>query len=559
MKKILFFILSITIFTNCSLEMLPETELSDAGFWKSEKELRGACNRLYENSLLDGFSHDRRSDELVATGADGISNGSRSIPATSDDWKKPYDRIYVSNNIIDKSANTGLQENIRNRWIAEAHFFRAYNYFILVKRYGGVPLILKSFDDPNDPEAFKGRNTLEEVIAQCYADLEFAAQYLPTRASLPEADWGRVTRSAALAMTARIGLYIGTLTKYHNLSGSDSKAHLKKSIDAFELLAKEGHNLYPDFQKLFTMDGEGSANKENIFVRIYGPNGAPTVYHGNSRGMENAVSLTRQMVDQFLYIDGLPREKSALKPAVETSFNSALEKRDPRLTMTVFSLDEEAFKGPYQPFANQHGNGYSLKKGFMIDQWNTTNREYVDKMLIRYGEMLVTYAEALYEYNNTITDAQLDATVNLLRARAGFKNATNVVVKLTNDFVTSNGLNMLDEIRRERTVELIDEGFRYDDIIRWKIAEKVLPVDMIGAKLVDSEVQSGKRENLKTRLTDANGKLNGKQVYDQPDMYVIELAESRKFDPAKDYLYPIPVNEIALTNNAITQNPGWDK
>jgi hypothetical protein len=227
--------------------------------------------------------------------------------------------------------------------------------------------------------------------------------------------------------------------------------------------------------------------------------------------------------------------------------------------MTVFSLDEEAFKGPYQPFANQHGNGYSLKKGFMIDQWNTTNREYVDKMLIRYGEMLVTYAEALYEYNNTITDAQLDATVNLLRARAGFKNATNVVVKLTNDFVTSNGLNMLDEIRRERTVELIDEGFRYDDIIRWKIAEKVLPVDMIGAKLVDSEVQSGKRENLKTRLTDANGKLNGKQVYDQPDMYVIELAESRKFDPAKDYLYPIPVNEIALTNNAITQNPGWDK
>lgn len=549
--------LLVMLMASCELDRLPETDYTDANFWKTENDLKSACLRLYENGQLDGFSHDRRSDELVATTSDNISTGSREVPSKSDDWKKPYDRIYISNNIIDKSVATPITDEAKSRWIAEARFFRAYNYFILVKRYGDVPLILKSFDNANDPDIFKGRDKREDVIAQCYEDLDYAAQYLPTRATLPAGQWGRATRSAALAMTARIGLYIGTLTKYHNLEGN-ATAHFKRSIDACELLMKEGHELYPDFRKLFYMDGQGAGNKENVFVKVYGPDDAATVYHGNSRGMENLVSVTRQMVDLFLYSDGLPREKSPLKPAVETSFDSALENRDPRLKMTVFSKGEEAFKGPYVPFGNQHGNGYSLRKGFMIDQWNTTNREYVDKMLIRYGEMLITYAEALYEHNGAITDGQLDATVNKLRERVGFKTTDGKVVKLTNDFVAINGLSMIDEIRRERTVELLDEGFRYDDIIRWKIAEQVLPTYIIGAKFVDADTNKTRAE-LQTRLTDANGMLNGKKVYDQVDMYVIELADSRKFDPKKDYLYPVPLNEIALTDGAITQNPGWDK
>lgn len=549
MKKIsLLLLISVLFLTSCELNRMPETQFSDADFWKTEKDLRGACNRLYNE--LAGFSHDKRSDELVAVTTDGISTGHRDKESARADWSKPYTRIYVSNNIIDKSVYTQASEEAVNRWLAEARFFRAYNYFELVKKFGGVPLLLKSFDSTDDEEIFKGRNTREEVIAQCYEDLEFAAEWLPTHAKLPAADWGRVTRSSALALTARIGLYMGTLTKYHNLEGN-AKEHLKKSIDATELVMKEGHELYPDFQKLFYFDGEGAGNKENIFVKIYGPNGAPTTSHSNSRGMENSVSVTRQMVDLFLYEDGLPREKSPLRIEKETSFDDVFVKRDPRLEMTVFKIGEEAFKGPYQPFSNQHGYGYSLRKGFMLEEWSTTNKESVDKMLIRYGEVLITYAEALYEYNGAITDDQLDKTVNALRKRAQFD------VKLTNDFVTTNALNMLEEIRRERTVELLDEGFRYDDIIRWKIAEKVLPTDILGAKFVDNET-SKERLNLKDKLTDANGMLNGKKVCDQEDVYVIELGENRKFDPKKDYLYPIPTKEIALTNGNIKQNPGWE-
>jgi hypothetical protein len=552
MKKISFILIaSMLLFTGCELDRLPETTLTDVAFWKTENDLRGACNRLYEQ--LGGFWHDRRSDELVGTSADDTSSGSRSVPSSDDtNWRDPYRKIYISNNILLKADEAPLAENIKNRWLAEARFFRAYNYFGLVKRYGGVPLILQSFDTTDDPEIFKGRNTIEEVVAQCYEDLDFAGAWLPGHAVIAASsiDWGRVSRSSALALKARIGLYFGTLTKYHSLSG-DAKAHLKVTIDACEAVMKEGHSLFSDFQKLFYFEGEGPNNKENIFVKVYGPNGAPTTYHSNSRQMENSVSVTRQMVDLFLYSDGLPREKSSLKPTVETSFDSVFEDRDPRLSMTLFKIGEEAYKGAYQPFSNQHGNGYSLKKGFMLAQWETNSKEYVDKMIIRYAEVLVTYAEALYEYNGSITNEQLEKTINIMRSRVGFN------VKLTNEFVSANGLDMLEEIRRERTVEFIDENFRFDDIIRWKIAENVLPQYIVGAKFVDDET-SKSRGDLQARLTDTNGMLNGIKVYDQEGMYVIELKDSRRFDPKKDYLYPIPLNEIALTGNAITQNPGWE-
>lgn len=556
MKKLYILLLaSVVSFWGCDLDKLPETDFTDVVFWKSEKDVRAACNRMYDE--LRGFTymnntyHDSRADELVGTSPNNISAGNRDVPNTSgNDWNDIYTRIFTANNILAKSQGAALDEDVLNRWNAEAYFFRAYYHFLLVKLYGDAPMVLKAIENPTDPAMYVGRTPREEVIQQCYADLEFAAKWLPAKSKLSKTEWGRVTRSAALGMIVRIGLYEGTYSKYHNLGG-DYKAHLKKSIDAAEALKKEGHGLYPDFQSLFYFEGEGPDNPENVFVKVYGPNGdAGTIVHGHSRTMENSVSITRQMVDLFLYDDGLPREKSPLKITNEKSYDDALGNRDPRLKMTVFSLSEEAFKGPYIPFTNQSGNGYSIKKGFMLSEWTSLYKETVDNMIIRYAEILISYAEALYEYNGSITDDQLNETVNALRNRVKFN------AKLTNSFVTANNLNMLDEIRRERTVEFMDEGLRYDDIIRWRIAEKVLPTTIIGAKFVDSET-SKQRKDLANRLTDANGMLNGVKVSDQADMYVIELANTRKFNPARDYLYPIPLNEINMSNNKIEQNPNW--
>ena len=538
-------------FTSCELDRLPETTLSDNNFWQGETDLRGACNKLYVD--LPGFSHDTRADDIIGTAANSVSSGNWSVPSTAGDWTDPYKKIAVANNIIEKGEAAPLTDAQKNRWTAEAYFFRAYHYFDLVKKYGDVPLILKAFDTTDDPEIKSPRTPREEVIQQCYSDLRFAEENLPDIDDVKsDADWGRVSKSAARGMLVRIGLYEGTFSKYHGLS-SDSKSHLRVAIDAAERLISSGkHDLYPDFQKLFYFDGEGRQNPENVFVKIYGPNGASgVIVHSNSRGLENAVSVTRQTVDQFLYTDGLPREKTALR-VEETAHDSVFVNRDPRMAMTFFKKGEEAYKAGYNPFGNQHGNGYGIKKGFMLDEWNTSNKETVDKMIIRYAEILISYAEALYEYNGQITDSQLDQTINKIRERAGFD------VRLTNDFVAANGLSMIDEIRRERLVEFIDENLRYNDIIRWKIAEKVLPAAMLGLKYNDADELSTPRENIESRLTDANGMFNGKKVADEADIYVIEDAANRSFNTAKDYYYPVPTYEIATSEGSVTQNPGWN-
>lgn len=537
----------------CDLDLMPESTMTDAAYWNKESDLRTACNRFYQQmkGSLGGFEHDYRSDELRSTSANDVSDGSRTVPSTSGDWTDPYWRLFISNNILEKGARMDIPEETKNKYFAEARFFRAFHYFELVKRYGDVPLMMKAVDDTKDPVLEMPRNPREEVIQQCYDDLDFAIQWLP---DIDKVDaWGHVGRSAAQALMVRIGLYEGTHKKYHKTAGGDYKAHLKRAIDTAEALMKEKkHELYPDFEKLFTYDGEGRQNKEAIFVKIYGPNGAGSgenATHGNSRQMENAATLTRNMVDLFLYTDGLPREKSPLRIAAETAFNDVFLNRDPRLAMTAYQTGEEAYKGPLQSFAFREG--YNLKKGFILSDWSTTNKETIDKMIIRYAEVLISYAEALYEHNGSITDEQLDKTVNALRRRVGMP------AMLTNAFVTANGLDMLEEIRRERTVEFIDENKRYDDIIRWKTAEKVLPVDLLGARWSALE-SSGQVEDMVKRLTLAGGKFNGKQIYDQDSIYVLERAEDRRFDPAKDYLYPVPLTEITLSGNNVTQNPGWE-
>ena len=157
---------------SCELDRMPETTLADNNFWQSETDLRGACNKLYVD--LPGFSHDTRADDVIGTAANSTSSGNWNVPATANDWTQPYQKIAVCNNIIAKGEQAPLLDAQKNRWMAEAYFFRAYHYFDLVKKYGDVPLILKAFDSTSDPDIKMGRTPREEVIQQCYSDLAFA-------------------------------------------------------------------------------------------------------------------------------------------------------------------------------------------------------------------------------------------------------------------------------------------------------------------------------------------------------------------------------------------------
>ncbi len=559
-KKIYSLLICAVLASSCSLDREPETTLTDPTFWRTESDLRGACNRLYIDlpGFLDGRGHDLRSEELIGNTPDLISSGNRSVPEKAEDWTQPYNYIGVCNNIVVKGEKMTIAEAGKNRWIAEARFFRAYHYFELVKKYGDVPLVLKVFNNTTDPEIKKGRDPRETVIQQCYKDLEFAAQWLPEIDEVSDAaNWGRVSRSAALAMTTRIGLYEGTFIKYHKLTEGDSQAHLKKAIDAAETMiyTEKKHTLYPNFQNLFYFDGEGRQNKENILVKVYGPNGASNaiVYHNQSATKATQATITRQMIDNFLYADGLPKAKSPFNK-VDVNHDDIFANRDPRMAMTVFAYKEVSYKGAeYRPFdqVNHNGSGYPIKKGYMNSEFNTNALETVDRMILRYAEVLISYAEALYEYNGEISDTKLNETVNLIRKRSGFE------VALSNQFVKDHQLDMLEEIRRERAIEFIDENMHYDDIIRWKTAELVLPQTMLGIVFNADESTKTDKE-LEYRFTDANGFYNGVKVYNQANVYIIEEASSRNFNPERDYLYPIPSYEISTSGGNIKQNPKWN-
>lgn len=543
-----FYILLVTGFslTACSINRTPETNFSDTEFWNTETDLQNAANRMYQQ--LDAFWIDNRADDAVNQGGpDNISNGTRNIPGTSGDWNDRYDEIFTANNILVKGMKASVTDAVRNRYFGEARFFRAYAYLLLVQRYGDVPLVLQPLDY-NSPDLFMPRTPRAEVMDAIYEDLDFAAEWLPARAALPAAQYGRVTKSSAWALKARAGLFAGTWAKFHN--EGDPQPHLQVAVEAAEKVLTQGHTLYPNYGNLFVQAGEGAANTENILVKIYGvSNSNLFLGHNNSRDLENGrMAPTRNLLRQYLYTDGLPAFNTNNTPSAtvsplfvaegaEPGYNTIFQNRDPRMGFTVFLSGEQAYKGPWVPTTTLGSrSGFAAKKGFNVEDQTINGAATVDRILIRFGEVLVTLAEALYERDGAISDADLERTVNALRRRVGWN------VKLTNAFVATNNLSMREEIRRERTVELALEGFRYTDLLRWKTAETVLPQDLLGAKYVEADWPG-------TNASSFN--LNANRVI------IVEPASTRSFRPNRDYLYPVPVNEINLSGGNVTQNPNW--
>ncbi|WKK59405.1 MULTISPECIES: RagB/SusD family nutrient uptake outer membrane protein [unclassified Sphingobacterium] len=536
---------ALSMTASCSLDRFPETTFSDQEFWNTESDLKFAANRLYQQ--LEGFELDNRGDDNVNQTVNLISNGAWSIPSTSSDWSQPYEMIFTANNILIKGEKAGVAEGIKNRYFAEAKFFRAYAYFQLLQRYGDVPFLTKTLDF-NSPELNMARTPKAEIAKQLYLDLDYAKDWLPTAKSIPAADYGRVSKSAAQALKARIGLFLGTYAKYHG--GSDAQTHLQQAVDGASYVMGQGHQLFSDYAKLFNQEGEGPANSENILVKIYGVNASNVILaHNYSRDLENGrVAVTRNLIRQYLYTDGLPayNERNELRPVrstfyiaegAEPSYNAVLDNRDPRLGLTVFRNGEQAYKGPWVPTTTLGARtAYATKKGFNIPDWQTSGSGTTDRILIRYAEVLLTYAEAKYELNGSISDDDLDKSINLLRKRVGMN------VKLSNAFAAANQLSMLEEIRRERNVELALEGFRYPDLIRWKLAENALTQNILGAKYNATDWVGADIKNLN---------LNADQIL------IVEDKSTRRFNPAKDYLYPVPLNEISLSGGAVVQNPNW--
>lgn len=533
-KHILGLSASLLIFASCEVERLPETNISDATFWRSESDIKTANNYLY-TFLPDFNTDDNMSDDAFGLASNSISDGSRLAPATAtSDFNAQYTLIRAANNILEKGPKTGIAPATLDRYLAEARFFRAWGYFNLLQRYGGVPLITKTLTD-DSPELTAASASRDEVLNLIFSDLDFASTKLPTPTTLGTADYGRIANTAALAFKARVALFEGTRSKFHNYG--DAKKFLTIAANSAKaVIDSKQHALYTGpYFNLFQYEGEGRANKENILVKQYGVSLTDRVTsHTYCRGiLENGnKSPTKALVDSYLMKDGLPISKSPLYKAPVVS-TDVFVNRDTRLSDDVLKTgDSYIFTNPIFKISSLvfAKTGFTFRKYWNIVDWNN-QASFIDRNLIRYAEVLLIYAEAQYELTESISDSDLNLTINELRKRGG-------VAPLSNAFAQSNGLSIRDEIRRERRVELAQEGFRYWDLIRWKTAEIELPKPILGNYFFKEFGTT-----VKVNLT--------------PDNYIITQAASfRKFDPAKDYLWPLPINEIALNPN-MKQNPGW--
>lgn len=542
-RKIKYIVLGIlvTSITSCDVDRIPEDRLTDPSFWNSEKDLRAAVNILYTD--LPGLPEtgDNWSDDSYATGPNTISDGSRLVPASDGFYGTKYTVIRRANNVLEKSQlvlEAGTSQDKVDLYVAEARFFRAWNYFELLRRYGGVPLILKTLTD-DAPELQDPKASREEVLDVIYEDLDFAASRLKSPSELGSTDYGRVSSTAALAFKSRVALFEGTRAKFH--SYGDAQKHLTIARQAAKAVMDSGeHDILPEYFDLFQYEGEGSGNKENILVRQYGKSIEESVtYHNAQRYLETGTANpTKALVDAYLMIDGLPTDKSPMYDEPTTTVE-VFENRDPRMSATFFKAGDD-YIGTRPVFGvpdlNFQRTGFANRRYANIDDWQNS-RSYIDRAVIRYAEVLLNYAEATYELTDGISDTDLNLSINELRLRTSVN-----LPALTNTFVTSNGLNMREEIRRERRVELALEGFRYWDLIRWKTAEIELPKPVLGNKIFDDFNLSDDEINA----------LN----FDSEGNILLQDASLRQFDPSKDYLFPFPTDQLGL-NQSLEQNPNW--
>lgn len=531
---ILFAVSLLTVGCSDFLDRTPHDSLSPKYFWKSENDLRLALNNLY-NRMNRSYTLDDQSIDCFSNVANHVSSGTLSTSNTDGVWSGSYRSIRIANDFLENYERSVISETLKNRYAGEAKFFRAYYYFNLIRKFGDVPFVTSTLD-MSSPELMGPRVSTEKILDNIIADLTFAEEHIPPKSKLPT-DVGRVTKGAAQALLARITLYYGTYFKFHG--GADYKHYLEIAKGASKrLIDSHEYELYKDYRNLFLLPGEDSS--EHILSYRYSDKA--NSYNPRIRGtlIDFTSKPTKHLADAFLCKDGLPIGKS--KYTVEyLPLGKEFENRDPRMKKTFWVAGDDLNGAPFMPnLSNQTRSGYVFKK-YSDPDAIVNMRSTIDEILMRYAEVLLIYAEASYELDDQISDADLNISINALRNR--FEGSDNTLPALTNAFVQENGLSMREEIRRERRVELCFESFRYDDLVRWKTAETELMQNILGVKF---------DANAFPEITP------GQDVILNEDGFIlIQRKETRSFEVDKNYIFPLPLREISL-NKKLEQNPNWD-
>lgn len=524
--------------SSCSdfLDRYPLDELSDSSFWKTENDAMMAVTDIYGCLPTWDQDEDINSDNAVHGIKWAAGNISKGVYDPMDQsWAGSYTPIRRCNLVLEKVKDIEMSDESRKKIEGQAYFFRAFVYFNLIRSFGDVPYIDKPLN-LTDVEDIT-RTPREEVYAKVMADFDKAIEYLPEE--WDAANTPRVTKGAALAMKARAALY------YNNWQVAADASKAVMDLGKYELYDAGNTGKY---QELFWEKSDG-CDENILYVQFNYPDKThyligwecfPTLGWGG-------MNPTQSLVDAFEDKDGAPISKSTIYNEKDPFKN-----RDPRLEVNVLHDGEEMYgvtikvkplKSSGKTGIEQHGDatatGYYQQKWLdpsidpQSEGWNMGK----DWVVIRYAEVLLTYAEAMNELH-PLSAESFDA-VNQVRRRVGMPDLQNTDPSKPTYCATQDELRK--RIQNEWRVEFaLEGGKRMWDIRRWGIAKEVLNAPFLGLKMKPVE-----------------GVVDGKPAIVDYILYEgenIKLAGSHYED--HNYLLPVPQTEIDL-NPKLTQNPGY--
>ncbi|RKX86361.1 MAG: hypothetical protein DRP58_04550 [Spirochaetes bacterium] len=559
MKKIIFILTLIIGFAACEddfLDIQPETEFTDDNFWTSESNLQAFAYGLYDNfqGYGDGgfFGGDHffsvNNDDVMALDDRTELDFPTTVPATSSgtDWTWSY--IRKANVLIEGTDKASVDEATKNKYIAIGRFFRAYMYWEKVRTFGDVPFYDKTIESTDEEALYKARDSRVDVVNKIVEDLDFAIANLDDGT-----DKLHVTKWTALALKSRVCLAAGTTFKYHNVSGSNPNTLLQASHDASAAIMASGlFELHSSYVELFSSE-DLSANAEVILMKKYNENMPHSIHSFIFH--EPYFGFSYSAISSFLMADGRPIsfDGTAHPDYTEweftttetlttslTSFNTYVGATDGRDLRMANIVDTTRLIFPFNKGIPMYSPVKYATYDLIREQPTQGVQATTDAPIFRYGEVLLNYAEAAFELGG-ISQADLDNTINLLRARAGIADLTVGVGFVADDKDPAVDA-LLWEIRRERRVELMMEPFRKFDLIRWANGPYYDKDDSYYGVKIDPAVQF---EAGITVLKTADGYLYTQAAGDRRTPWI-----DRK------YLEPLPADQLTLNSN-LTQNTGW--
>ncbi|MDR2232553.1 MAG: RagB/SusD family nutrient uptake outer membrane protein [Tannerella sp.] len=580
MKYVLYGLSLLILVNSCDLNELPEATASSKAIFESASGLELYSNSFYE--ILPppdegNFMVDDNSDLIARQNVSDLLMPNALSPVTSSGWT--WTNLRNINYFIENCENSPVAE--KNHYLGIARFFRAYWYFNMVKRFGDVPWIDRPIDVADEEKLYGPRDDRFFVMDQVFADIDYAIDNITTNS---DASSTRITKNVARAFKTRVYLYEAAFRKYHTQYGKEGTASALYEEVIQTANEITGFTLHPGataYRDLF-LQRVPFTDETILSVRL---SAALSVFSSRNRRTisptyGNRPSLTRQFVNMFLNQDGTPFTD---KPDYKTTpFLEEMKNRDPRLAQTIragmYMRTENGVPIIAPPNFDQSHTGYQIIKGCYDERFPYDDESLNENahLIFRYAEVLLNKAEALAELGR-MTDADWASTVGALRARAGITGPTLTQRPTVADpYLMAHYQNrftdpVMLEVLRERAVELITEGLRPDDLIRWRLGNLLADApmngmyvpalgeyDLNGDGTMDVVFFQGERPAGATApvSVDVSAPGVGRRVLSNGTSGEILWNPGVREWQDKKYLYPIPEAD-RVKNPALGQNPGW--